>query len=91
MTASDGNGGSVSDTFDLTVSAAGDTTPPTLTSATVFEGGVFINLQFSENMLQSNLPSTTTFTVTAAGSAVHGLQRPTGGRPRPPERVLDPG
>ena len=46
------------------------TVPPTLTSATVFEGGVFINLQFSENMLQSNLPSTTTFTVTAAGSAV---------------------
>ena len=44
--------------------------PPTLTSATVFEGGVFINLQFSENMLQSNLPSTDTFTVTAAGSAV---------------------
>ena len=70
VTASDGNGGSVSDTFDITVSAAGDTTPPTLTSATVFEGGVFINLQFSENMLQSNLPSTTTFTVTAAGSAV---------------------
>ena len=70
VTASDGNGGSVSDTFDITVSAAGDTTPPTLTSATVFEGGVFINLQFSENILQSNLPSTTTFTVTAAGSAV---------------------
>ena len=70
VTASDGNGGSVSDTFDITVSAAGDTTPPTLTSATVFEGGVFINLQFSENMLQSNLPSTDTFTVTAAGSAV---------------------
>ena len=46
------------------------TVPPTLTSATVFEGGVFINLQFSENMLQSNLPSTDTFTVTAAGSAV---------------------
>ena len=70
VTASDGNGGSVSDTFDITVSADGDTTPPTLTSATVFEGGVFINLQFSENILQSNLPSTTTFTVTAAGSAV---------------------
>ena len=70
VTASDGNGGSVSDTFDITVSAAGDTTPPTLTSATVFEGGLFINLQFSENMLQSNLPSTDTFTVTAAGSAV---------------------
>ena len=70
VTASDGNGGSVSDEFDITVSAAADTTPPTLTSATVLEGGVFIQLQFSENMLQSNLVSTTTFTVTAAGSAV---------------------
>ena len=68
VTASDGNGGSVSDTFDITVAA--DTTPPTLTSATVFESGVFIQLQFSENMLQSNLPPNTTFTVTAAGSAV---------------------
>ena len=70
VTASDSNGGSVSDTFDITVSAAAGTTPPTLTSATVFEGGVYIYLQFSENMLQSSLPSTTTFTVTAAGSAV---------------------
>ena len=75
VTASDGNGGSVSDTFDITVAA--DTTPPTLTSAMVFETGVFIQLQFSENMLQPNLPPmqpnlppNTTFTVTAAGSAV---------------------
>ena len=68
VTASDGNGGSVSDTFDITVAA--DTTPPTLISAMVLETGVFIQLQFSENMLQSNVPPNTTFTVTAAGSAV---------------------
>ena len=36
VTASDGNGGSVSDEFDITVRLP-DTTPPTLTSATVFE------------------------------------------------------
>ena len=70
VTASDGNGGSVSDTFDITVSAAADTTPPTLTSATVPGNGVFIQLQFSENMLQSNLPSADTLTGTADGSAV---------------------
>ena len=91
VTASDGNGGSVSDTFDITVSAAGDTTPPTLTSATVFEGGVFINLQFSENMLQSNLPSTDHLHCHCRRQCRHGLHRPSGGRPRPPERVLDPG
>ena len=32
VTASDGNGGSVSDEFDITVSAAADTTPPRVTS-----------------------------------------------------------
>ena len=74
VTASDGNGGSVSDTFDITVSAAADTTPPTLTSATVLGSGDFIELQFSENILRSSWPSSDTVTVTAAGSAVTGFR-----------------
>ena len=69
VTASDGNGGSVSDEFDITVSAA-DTTPPTLTSATVLAGGQIIELQLSENVQRSNLPPASAFTVTAGGSAV---------------------
>ena len=68
VTASDGNGGSVSDTFDITVAA--DTTPPTLTSAGVNEAGLFILLGFSENLQLSNLPPASAFTVTAGGSAV---------------------
>ena len=57
---------------------------------------IFIQLQFSENMLQPNLPPmqpnlppNTTFTVTAAGSAVTVSSV----QPAffPPERVLDPG
>ena len=68
VTASDGNGGSVSDTFDITVAA--DTTPPTLTSARVNEAGLFILLGFSENLQLSNLPPASAFTVTAGGSAV---------------------
>ena len=50
VTASDGNGGSVSDEFDITVSAAADTTPPTLTSATVLGSGVSIEFRFSESV-----------------------------------------
>ena len=69
VTASDGNGGSVSDEFDITVSAA-DTTPPTLTSATILAGGQIIELQLSENVQRSNLPLVSAFTVTAGGSAV---------------------
>ena len=68
VTASDGNGGSVSDTFDITVAA--DTTLPTLTSAGVNEAGLFILLGFSENLQLSNLPPASAFTVTAGGSAV---------------------
>ena len=54
VTASDGNGGSVSDEFDITVSAAADTTPPTLTSATVRVSGTNINFGFSESLLRSS-------------------------------------
>ena len=68
VTASDGNGGSVSDTFDITVAA--DTTPPTLTSATVIGGGKNIELQFSENIPFFTQPPGSAFTVTADGVAV---------------------
>ena len=68
VTASDGNGGSVSDEFDITVAA--DTTPPTLTSATVTSTGQIIEVQFSENLGRSNLPRASDFDVTAGGSDV---------------------
>ena len=66
VTASDGNGGSVSDTFDITVAA--DTTPPTLTSATVLGSGGYIEFRFSENIQLFNRPPVSAFTVTADGS-----------------------
>ena len=47
-----------------------DTTPPTLTSATILAGGQIIELQLSENVQRSNLPPASAFTVTAGGSAV---------------------
>ena len=66
--ASDGNGGSVSDTFDITVAA--DTTPPTLTSADVeITDALIINLVFSEDLQLSNPPAVSAFTVTVDGSA----------------------
>ncbi len=68
VTASDGNGGSASDEFNIVVSA--DTTAPTLTSAVVNQGGVFVQLQFSEDVEQSNLPPDTAVTVTAGGNAL---------------------
>ena len=68
VTASDGNGGSVSDTFDITV--APDTTPPTLTSATVIGSGGNIEFQFSENIPLLNQSPGSAFTVTADGVAV---------------------
>ena len=48
--------------------AGGDTTAPTLSSAAVNQGGLFVQLQFSENVDQSNLPPVTAVTVTADGS-----------------------
>ena len=68
VTASDGNGGSVSDAFDITVAA--DTTPPTLTSADVeITDALIINLVFSEDLQLSNPPALSAFTVTVDGSA----------------------
>ena len=68
VTASDGNGGSVSDAFDITVAA--DTTPPTLTSADVeITDALSINLVFSEDLQLSNPPALSAFTVTVDGSA----------------------
>ena len=68
VTASDGNGGSVSDAFDITVAA--DTTPPTLTSAYGTSAGTYILLVFSENLQGSNMPPASAFTVTAGGNTV---------------------
>ena len=49
---------------------AGDTTPPTLTSAVVNESGLFVQLQFSENVDRSNVPPDTAVRVTVGGNAV---------------------
>ena len=53
-----------------TVAAAPDTTPPTLTSATVLGSGTVINFLFSENIQALNLPPFSAFTVTADGSVL---------------------
>ena len=55
---------------DNATTTAADTTPPTLTSATVLANGQIIELQLSENMKRSNLPPASAFTATAGGSAV---------------------
>ena len=70
VTASDGNGGSVSDTFDITVAA--DTTPPTLTSVEVLASGNILQWRFSENLnaQPGNPPPFSAFTVTADGRAL---------------------
>ena len=68
VTASDDNGGTVSDDFNIMVAA--DTTPPTLTSADVHTSGLYVRLEFSENLQTANLPAASAFTVTADGSAV---------------------
>ena len=47
-----------------------DTTPPTLTRAVVTSNGLIIQLEFSENVDQSNLPPAAAFEVTAGGSPV---------------------
>ena len=70
VTASDGKGGSVSDVFDITVEV--DTTPPTLTSATVNPSGGGITLVFSETVSGSTGvgPPDSAYTVTADGVAL---------------------
>ncbi len=70
VTVSDGKGGSVSDVFDITVEV--DTTPPTLTTATVISTGTNILLVFNEAMTTAGtgLPQASAFTVTADGIAV---------------------
>ena len=70
VTASDGNGGSVSDTFDIEVSAAADTTPPTLSSSVIDSAGLTLHLVFSENLEQSTPPRFSAFTVTAGADVV---------------------
>ena len=70
VTASDGKGGSVSDIFDITVEV--DTTPPTLTSATVNSSGGGITLVLSETVsgALSVGPPDSAYTVTADGVAL---------------------
>ena len=63
------------------------TVPPTLTSATVFEGGELSTSSSQRTCCSPTCPPTDTFTVTAAGSAVTGYSRPTGGLPAPPPRT----
>ena len=67
VTASDGTA-SATDEFDIMVAA--DTTPPTLTSATVPGSGGSIALAFSEDLQSANLPPAAAFTVTVGGTAV---------------------
>ena len=52
------------------VSAAADTTPPTLTYAEIADAGTQIALGFSKDVQQSNLPPASAITVTADGIAV---------------------
>ena len=54
----------------VAVTAAPDTTPPTLTSADVeITDALIINLEFSEDLQLSNPPAVSAFTVTVDGSA----------------------
>ena len=68
VTATDTSSATVTDEFNIVVSA--DTTPPTLTSAVVHTSGLYVQLEFSENLQTANLPAASAFTVTADGSAV---------------------
>ena len=66
VTANDGNGGSVSDEFDITVV---DTTPPTLASATVATSGLIVDLNFSEAYaIPENLSSSSSPTLSPGTS-----------------------
>ena len=70
VTATDTSSATVTDEFNIVVSA--DTIPPTLTSATVTANGVGITLGFSEAVArtQAARPQASAFTVTADGIAV---------------------
>ena len=70
VTATDTSSATVSDEFDIVVAA--DTTPPTLTSATVTANGRGIALRFFEAVArtQAARPQASAFTVTADGIAV---------------------
>ena len=72
VTASDGNGGSVSDTFDIVVSAAADTTPPEVESVTVPISGAEVELVFDEDLDETVVGTllVSVFSLTVAGQAV---------------------
>ena len=60
VTASDGTA-SVSDEFDIVVSAAPDTAPPTVSSASV--DGTALTITFNENLATTSVPPNSAFTV----------------------------
>ena len=68
VTASDGNGGSVSDEFDITVSAVADTTAPVFESAAA--NGASLVITFDEALDGASIPAPGDFAVTADGSTV---------------------
>ena len=70
VSAINGIGTSTTSNVANATTTAADTTPPTLTSATVLANGQIIELQLSENVKRSNLPPASAFTATAGGSAV---------------------
>ncbi len=61
VTASDGNGGSVSDAFDITVSAAADTTAPAFDSAVA--NGTSLVITFDEDLAAAASLANSAFTV----------------------------
>ena len=74
VTASDGNGGSDSDTFDIVVSATADTTPPEVDSAELGASTTADNLviTFDENLDQTavSIGLGSAFSVTADGQLI---------------------
>ena len=68
VTASDGNGGSVSDEFDITVSAVADTTAPVFESAAA--NGASLVITFDEALDGASILAPGDFAVTADGSTV---------------------
>ena len=68
VTASDGNGGSVSDAFDITVSAAADTTAPVFESAAA--NGASLVITFDEDLAAAASLATSAFTVKKTSGGV---------------------
>ena len=61
---------SVPDVVSNSTAVAGDTTAPTLSRAVTGTNGLYVLLEFSENLQASNLPLASAFTATADGNTV---------------------